>query len=68
MNIQKSIQAGLLIRGYKTKKSFCDDKGLSQGMLSRVSKNSDDTKIGTVKAIAYAFDASVSQFIEWGEC
>jgi transcriptional regulator with XRE-family HTH domain len=67
MDLQKSIQSGLLIRGYKTKKAFADDNGLSQGMLSRLSKNSPDTKIGTIKQVAEAFGVSVSTFIEWGE-
>ena len=67
MNLQKSIQSGLLIRGYKTKKAFADDKGLSQGMLSRLGKNSPDSKIGTIKVVAEAFGVSVSTFIEWGE-
>ncbi|MGB1320877.1 MAG: helix-turn-helix domain-containing protein [Vibrio gallaecicus] len=67
MNIQKSIQYGLLIREYKTKKAFAEDKGLSQGMLSRLSRNSQNTKIGTIKAVADAFEVPVSTFIEWGE-
>jgi len=67
MNIQKSVQSGLLARGYKTKKAFALDKGLSQGMLSRISRNSDDTKIGTLKLVADAFGVSLSTFIEWGE-
>lgn len=67
MNLQKSIQSGLLACGYKTKKAFAEDKGLSQGMLSRLSKNSPDTKIGTIKVVADAFGVSVSDFIAWGE-
>lgn len=73
MDISKSIQTGLLIRGYKTKKAFCEDKGISQGLLTRVCKSNTgsgtniDSSIGSLIAIARGFDVPVSTFIEWGE-
>lgn len=67
MDISKSIQTGLLVCGYKTKKAFAEDKGLPAGMISRLCKNSPDAKIGTIKQVADAFNVPVSTFIEWGE-
>lgn len=74
MNIQKSIQTGLLINGYKTKKQFCEDKGISPGLLSRISKGclgQEGTNYGStllsLKSIADGFGVPVSKFIEWGE-
>lgn len=67
MNLDKSLQTGLLIRGYKTRKAFCEAKGISASLVSRIGKNSPDIKIGSIAKVADGFDVSLSTFIEWGE-
>ena len=67
MNLDKSIQTGLLIRGYKTRKSFCEAKEISPSLISRMGKNSPEIKIGSIAKVAEGFDVSLSTFIEWGE-
>ena len=67
MNLDKSIQTGLLIRGYKTRKAFCEAKGISASLISRIGKNSPDIKIGSIAKVAEGFGVPVSTFIEWGE-
>lgn len=73
MNLHKSIQTGLLVSGYKTRKAFCEDKNISPGLLSRMSKGKDDSgtnlecSIYALKTVSDGFGVSVSQFIKWGE-
>ena len=63
----------LLKNGYNTRKAFCEDKGISAGLLTRICKSVDgsgtnlDVKIGTLALIANGFGVSVSEFISWGE-
>lgn len=67
MNLDKSLQTGLLIRGYRTRKAFCEAKEISPSLISRMGKNSPEIKIGSIAKIAEGFEVSVSTFIEWGE-
>lgn len=71
MNLQKSIQTGLLVNGYKTRKAFCEDKNISPGLLSRMSKGESGTNlecsIYAIKTVSDGFGVSVSEFIKWGE-
>ncbi len=67
MNLSKSIQTGLLVRGYKTRKAFCEAKNISPSLISRMGKNSPNTHIGSIASVAAAFEVPVSTFIEWSE-
>lgn len=67
MNIQKSLQVALANRGYKTQKAFCDEKLISETVLTRMKKNSRHMQIGTIDLIASELDYSLSEFIKLGE-
>ena len=66
-SIKKAFQKALGDSDYDNQKQFCEGAGSSSSLISLLKKNSPETQIGSIAAVARGFDMTVSEFIALGE-